>query len=165
METKELDNLSRDELFEMLKANCKSNTRVNFLFILIALFFLILVLIWCRPAFFKASIIYHILFLTVFGCMVGFSIMYNYRLHKRIDTIETPDQLLNLLESKQRFENIQGFVAFLLLIVYDIVAGFDYRVAIGCAAGGLLYYLMNGTFVSHREIKLLEEVRDFVDKE
>lgn len=131
METKELDNLSRTELFELFKAKCKSNAKRGICIGLIVLLSVVYILFtnWQRPDDTKSIIFF--IFQIVIGCISGWAVLNNYLLLKRIDNLDTPDQLLYHLEKTHRYNLICLFFLFFLLagfssgvqILIDYVSG------------------------------------------
>ena len=126
METKELDNLSRTELFELFKAKCKSNAKRGICIGLIVLLSVVYILFtnWQRPDDTKSIIFF--IFQIVIGCISGWAVLNNYLLLKRIDNLDTPDQLLYHLEKTHRYNLIGLFVLFIFFTGWFFVRGSDF---------------------------------------
>ena len=128
MKTKELDELNRDELFKVLKGKCKSRAQREVYGGPIALILVIGFIIYLtqRPDYTGnlMDVIVYSFFVLVNCCLIGWIIQYNYKFKKRIDDIETPDQLLDCYEKKRRNDRIVSYVgtsAFLPVWIYPLV--------------------------------------------
>ena len=142
METNESDNLSRDELFEVLKD--KSRTSAS-----------------------SFQNITFIIFIILICCMEGWSLLYNYRFKKMIDTIETPDQLLYCYEKKKRYENLFGFSALIIMAAFTILTDWKngYWIVLAAAVGSIIYYIKNGSYLSRKETKIVKQLQELIKKE
>ena len=60
----------------------------------------------------------------VIGCYAGYSILHNYRFKKKIDNLNTPNELLSLFKKNSKIEIILGSAAWLLFIIDSIVEGY-----------------------------------------
>ena len=120
METKELDNLNRGELFKELKGKCKSRTKIG-LYGWLALLFLLLLLV-----FLEVNISYKLnqnlqhreitLYIeeALFICAFCWYSLNNYRFLQKIDGLDSPDQLLHFYEKKLKNERGPFFLFQLL---------------------------------------------------
>lgn len=167
METKELDNLSRTELFEELKGKCKSNAKRDFYGGLLLLILAILYLLYpIRESPDETiSMIYYI-FWTVMGCASAWEALYNYRLLKKIDNLDTPDELLYRFEKKHRYNIIIFIAAWIILFIYIAMTGFDYvYLAIWIVATVVIlfcFYKNHGWYGNEKEI--IKQLQELVDK-
>ena len=127
METKELDNLSRTELFEVLKGKCKSNAKRDFYGGLMFLSLAILYLLFPNwEGLDESNPMIYFIFWIGFGCSSVWEAIYNYRLLKKIDNIDTPDELLYRIEKKHRYNIILFIAVWILLFIYTAMTGFNY---------------------------------------
>ena len=126
METKELDNLNRGELFKELKSKCKSRTKIG-LYGWLALLFLLLLLVFLEVSIsfklFKnlqhreiTLYIEEVLFICAF-CWYSLN---NYRFLRKIDGLDSPDQLLHFYEKKLKNERGPFFLFQFGLLCYII---------------------------------------------
>ena len=166
METKEMDNLSQTELFEELKGKCKSNAKRDFygglLLFIVAILYLLFP-IRERPDE-TISMIYYIIWIVI-GCASVWDALYNYRLLKKIDNLDTPDELLYHFEKKYRYNNIIFIAVWILLFIYIAMTGFVYvELAIWIVATVVIlfcFYKNHGWFGKEKEIiKQLQELID-----
>ncbi len=125
MKPAENGNINRYEMFEMLARKCKSRGVVS---ICIGLLFLILtvgIIIFIlkyhpeRPYCDEEDVICFLISFTVIGCALVSSIPYDYLYIKKIDSIDTPDQLMCLLKKRNRFEKVCFIVPMLVVIACD----------------------------------------------
>jgi hypothetical protein len=127
MEIKELDNLSRTELFEVLKGKCKSNAKRDFYAGLMFLSLAILYLLFpIRESADESNPMIYFIFWIGYGCLSVWEAIYNYRLLKKIDNLDTPDELLYRIEKKHRYNIIFYIALWILLFIYIAMTGFDY---------------------------------------
>ena len=147
METKELDNLNREELFEMLKGKYKKGVKrsiyMGLILLIIAIAFLIL--FGQRGDFKDLSL----LLWVVIGCGCVWFVLYQYRLQKTLDSIVTPERLLHEFDKNNRITKIGGIVMWVAIVATCfIIAVFkgdmsSWASAIGIALAGLMVYLMD----------------------
>ena len=162
METKDLEIRVKEEL-EMLKDRSKGVPYYSIvtMFVLIAF----LVFISLDPLLYPYQVknTSFIIFIVVLGCIGIGAFLFNYRLYKKLDTIETPDQLLNWFEKKIRVVDITGVVFLIVLIAYFVVCGFkSYFPVIASITALIVYRLYNGSFLSRKEKKILDELKELV---
>ena len=171
METKDLDNLSGDELFEELKKKCKSNAKRDIYGGLLVLF-LILILFFLKGEILDEtkSILFLIIWI-ILGCLSGCAVLYNYLLLKKIDNLDTPEQLLYHFEKKHRYNIIFWAVAWILLISDIIVRGFDsWALTLSIltiwivATVVILFCFYNNLGWYGKEKEILEQLRELVEK-
>jgi Ca2+/Na+ antiporter len=169
METNDLDNLSRDESFEELKGKCKSNAKRDFYGGLMFLIVVILYLLfpnWARLDETK-SILFLIIWILL-CCLSVWAVLYSYLLLRRIDSLDTPDQLLYRFEKKRRYNLLFFIAAWILLLCTDIVIpGFTYEGLIRWIVIGviLLFCFFTNLGWYSKEKEILEELKDLVEKE
>ena len=174
METKELDNLSGDELFEVLKGKCKSKSRVN-ISVGLALFILIIAGIIYRkihPFEYRQGIPYISFFIeyALIGCACGLWALNNYRFLKKSDSLDTPDQLMYWFEKKVRNDRIYFFIC-LSAYLLDLCLCFYTPLWVGLtvfiaffAFGAFLYFKYDNS-IWNSSNKILDQLRELVDKE
>lgn len=113
MGTADIDNLNRRELFETLANKCKSRARKDIYCILIGLIIIIAFFIYFpQNQHVQNSTPHHridvMVYTALFGviCCTGiWLILHDYWYQKRIDTLDTPVQLLECLQKKIRIGN------------------------------------------------------------
>ena len=165
MESAEINNLNRDEMFEMLKAKGKTSTN-NYTYGLLLLLTVILLgmgFLW--PIQELKNEITFLISMILLCCLEGWLLLYNYRFKKKIDTIETPDQLLQCYEKKKRYENIFGFYVLILIALFTINLGWHKGIFLLAAAlGSIIYFFMNGSYLNRKETKIVEQLRKLLEK-
>lgn len=172
METGELYNSNRDELFQTLKGKCKKIAKLDFWGGLICLIITIgfLILIWQRlndPF----NMVYFI-FWAVYFCGAVWMILYNYRFLKKFDNLDTPDQLLYWFEKKNQKDIICWFASMFLVISTNSAIVFkNAGVPTGIIATVLcilvivlLYYGSSGSW-NRRNNDIIEDLQELVEKE
>lgn len=169
METKQISNLSRTELFEALKEKCKSNAKRDIYSGLTALIIALVVFLfhnWQIQDDTKSNI--YILWIVIV-CLSGWTVLHNYLLLSRIDNLNTPDKLLSHIEKKQLY-NLIGFIGFCIffIVIFFVRPGldvFDYvSVAIWTALIVSLIVLYFNGFVGRRDKVIIELLRELVKK-
>lgn len=175
METEELDNLNRNELFDELKGKCKKRSVRVIYEGLITLLLLILVFVFIapQPSQYIIEDYFFIIFIAV-GCAVfGWSFLYNYRFKKNIDMIDTPDQLLCEYEKITRNDKIGAIVLWILVIVGTLIIAIikadmnSLRGSLWIIFAAIIMYLMYRSGINRfyrRENEILEQLRELVDK-
>ena len=126
METEELDYHSRTELLEELKGKCKSHAKRDIyggLFCLIVAILYLFLPIGERPNEI-ITLLFFIIWIVI-SCLSAWAALINYRLLKRIDELDTPDQLLYHLEKRHRYNMIFLAIAWILLLCSDIIVRND----------------------------------------
>ena len=167
METNESDNLSRDELFEVLKDKSRTSASSFQSSIVLLLAAILLGLNYFWPVQGTKDGITFIIFIILICCMEGWSLLYNYRFKKMIDTIETPDQLLYCYEKKKRYENLFGFSALIIMAAFTILTDWKngYWIILAAAVGSIIYYIKNGSYLSCKETKIVKQLQELIKKE
>jgi len=100
-------------------------------------------------------------------CLLGWIILYNYWFFKKIDTHETPDQLLCLVEKKKRINKISGYAAWIILIVCSIIC-VDYGMAWGLTLCALIFILTNnrGNDIDNQSTnEIIKQLQELVDQD
>ena len=168
METKELDNLNRDELFKELKGKCKSVVKRNlYSFIAWILVILLLIFTWQTPD--DSKKIFYFIFWPVLFCFVGWSLLFDLRFLKIVDNLDTPDRLLHWFEKRHRYNYILWLVAGILISVsYLVESGFNFGATVGVVLGigiiAFLFYSTDGPWWYRKEKDIIERLREFVEK-
>ena len=180
MKMEELDNLNRDELFAVIKEKCISRAKREVYLGLVFLVILILFIIWAVKYYPHSSFIQYdpkdgivfLVYLIACFCLGGWIILYNYRLGKKIATLDTPEQLLNCYEKRERHNKIFSYInscVLLLFVTYPLVRGGSTIFLIGVAVLVILFAIFLtsvGIYVgrmNHRD-KLLEKLQDLVEE-
>ena len=173
METKDLDNLSGNEMFETLKAKCKSKSRANIIFGL-ALFILIIAgILYLRsyPLEYRQGIacISLLIEFAIIACASGLWALNNYRFLKKAGSLDTPDQLMYWYEKTIRIDRI---LFFLCLIAYllDLNLSLLTPLWVGLTAFvvlsvvfSLIFFKSDSSFWNSRN-KILEQLQELIDK-
>ena len=177
METKELDNLSRDELCEKIKRKCISRSRVYYYGGIIILIILIASFIYliCRgtilfdDANFSSSI-----FDIILVCMAGWLVLNSYWYKKKIEKIDKPSELLHFFERKSRIDIYFCLALWFALFGVKCVKlfktttiGFEQvLLAIALVALAYLIYVTNKPgSVRARDMEIIKQLQDLIDKE
>ena len=128
METKDLDGMNRNELFEEIKDKCKSKAKISIYITLILLIIVIAYLIdlWQKPHDTKDIVSFILWF--IFACIAGGVALCNYRFKKKVDNPNTPNQVLSWFKKNLRIEIISAIGAWLILIADSIVCGPIYSI-------------------------------------
>lgn len=127
MEQGELDNLNKVEMIEEIKGRCKSRLKSDLyhgmfvLPILIALCLLVLVQI---PHPYSIGAYLEVCVYVFWACVGVWSILFTYRLYKRITVLDTPEGLLFWYEKRMRNDRVFRFLVLAGMLV--------------CMLGGLL---------------------------
>ena len=175
METKELDDLNREELFEMLKGKYKSGVKRSMYMGLIFLIIAIACLIFLGQRIDFKDI--SLLLWVVIGCDCVWLILYQYRSQKIIDSIVTPERLLHEFDKNNRITKISRIVMWVALVVTCfIIAIFkgdmgSWALAIAFALSGLMVYITDCGNIGgqtrrarEREEEFREQLQELVDK-
>ena len=140
METNTLDNFSRDEKFELIKAECRSQDKKGLWAWAFALFLFLIIAVVVVLA--KVRIIYLCMLLPFGVLFVWSAVSYYWFLH-RLDSLDTPEQLLHSFHKKlsnQRnasYLQILGLVGLLMYPIPDI-----------CRDGEWLWLILPITFLA-----------------
>ena len=177
METKELDNLNRDELFEKIKRKCISRARVDFfggIIILIILIALFIYLISRGTILFDDANFFSSIFAITLVCMAGWLVLYSYWYKKKIEKIDKPSELLHYFGKKSRIFTI--FCLVLCFAVFGVkfvnyfrttTIGFEHvLLAIAFVVLVYLIYVTNKPgSVRARDMEIIKQLQDLIDKE
>lgn len=125
MKQAELENLSKDELFEVMKRKCKSRAKLNFwggVTIIILVIITMIVSLIHNKGFqnIQFSQIVAFIFLSILVCIGVWSVLNNYRFLKRQGSLDTPDQLLYWYHKKVKNDVNISFVSKLLFLGFII---------------------------------------------
>lgn len=168
METKELDNLSRTELFEVLKGKCKSIAKRDFYCWLICCCILVIPFFFTKIRLDCPKNIFLFSFLIVIVCLGGWLTLFSYRFLKKSDNFDSPNQLLSWFKKKHRFSMILWVVSCIGLIgTYFSAYGLNFEAYLGAGiviviialvfyTGGPLWYL--------KEQHIIERLQELIEK-
>ena len=184
MEQMDLDNLSKDEMFKVIKDKCKSRARVH---IYIGLAVLLLLVAFMIESIFyfrgshhlKPTQIIAFVSLVILTCFVAWLLLNNYRFLKKIGSLDNPDQLLYRYEKKLRNERLLYFIS-ILLFLFDQTYSFIYHsrddgtlfftlfIIIALVAFIAIYWyngLKDETFkFSRRDVEIIERLQELTEK-
>ena len=172
MKPQELENLSREELFEVLKGKCKSKSRVNFYVGLALLFFMIVSLIFVETQEENKDGMDHIILLiggALIFCAAGWLVMNNYRFLKRAVNLDTPDQLLYWYDKKIRYDRITNYLV-MLACLCPIWRGANPTLLTGLIilvafiVFSIIMYKTVEPIVSNRDQEIIRQLQKLVDK-
>lgn len=168
METKELDNLNRDQLFEDLKGKCKSIVKRD-LSGIIAFFIAILLLVYTEQRTDEPKDICYYIFWIFFFCMGVCSVLFDVQFLKKVGKQDTPDWLLHCFEKNHRYRMIIWLVTLIVLFAY-ILVDFDFHWAaivsevLVIVIFALLFYYGDGLWWYRNEKDVIEQLRELVEK-
>jgi len=164
METESLDILSREELFKRLKAKSKTSSSVNIWIIITVLIVVALACFGLNKS--GNNVIPYIIFFILIACVAGWDILDNYRFKKKIDSIDTPDQLLDCWKKRKRCTVILVLLQIIIIIALSLVVDGNWNywgISTLVVAAGIYYFLNKGSFLSGREMKIIEQLQELVD--
>lgn len=166
METIELDNLNKGELFEELKGKCKSRANITIGGILIVLLAGIWVMIdvWQKLDDTKDNI--SLILCISIGCLAVWSFLYFYQYKKKIGSLTTPDQLLYLFKKSNRVEIITASAVWVLIILETFVSG-NIRTSILMLVAFvvvLVITIRRWGYWYRRGYEITEQLQELVDK-
>ena len=95
METNDLGGINQDELFEEIKDKCKSRAKGSIYITLIILIMAIAYLIYLGQRLYDTKHIISFILWFIFGCIAGGIALHNYWFKKKIDNLNTPNQVLS----------------------------------------------------------------------
>ena len=176
MKQEETGNLSRDELFEKIKRKCISRARVDFYGGLI--FFIIFIASFILPIYrgkglFDDANFFSSIIAIAFVCMMGCVVLYSYWNKKKIEKMDNPSQFLHYYENKSQILIIITLVLCLIWLgmkFADFIktATFDFEhvlLAIVFVASAYLFFQIYKTSsVNFRDMEIIEQLRDLIDK-
>ena len=168
METNTLNNENRNELFEELKGKCKSMLKRDLYESIILILFIPLLFFTAQKLDDPKNIIYFMLWITIF-CFGGWLLLFNYRSFKNIDSLDTPERLLHWFEKVHRYRMITWFVGGICIFGIMLVgAGFNIGAIMGVAlAIGIIalgYYYSDGPWWYRKDMDIIEQLRELVEK-
>ncbi len=118
METKEFDNLSKEELFQVIKEKCKSVLKRDLYGGIIVLVLVILLLVFTWQRLDASKDISFFMFWIVFVCYWGWLLLNDYRFLKKVDSVDTPERLLYSFEKKHHYNSIGWIVACIFSLLH-----------------------------------------------
>lgn len=168
METNTLNNENRKELFEELKGKCKSMLKRDLYGFIVLILFIPLLFLTGQKLGEPKNIIYFILWIAIF-CFGGWSLLYDYRSLKNIDSLDTPERLLHWFEKVHRYRMIFWIVGCVCIFGIMLVgAGFDIWAIMGVALAigimALLFYSSGGPWWYRKDMDIIEQLRELVEK-
>jgi len=172
METNELDNIGKKELFKQLKDKCKSRAKRDNYIILI---FLVIVIL-----FIGYFIIYKngakdigLMVLVPIVLELGWIVLFNCRYQKRVDGIASPDQLLYEYDKNKRIVRYSSTVCWILMIIAGFIIAIvrdddaSWASAISIMIAGVVMSLMEysgiNTRAKEKEQEFREQLQELVD--
>ncbi len=169
METNTLDSESRSERFELIKAECRSQAKLRlWIFaaaLLIPMFLFIGVVVVAQ----NRLRLTPLCLALVFGVSFLWSIVIDYRFLKRLDNLNTPEELLHCFEKKLSNQRNSTYLASLGLVGL-IIDPFEWMwVTLTFAAvvvAFLIYSYFKGDYVqykSSREDEILSRLEELVE--
>ena len=169
METKESDNLNRDQLLEELKAKCKSIVKRDLLLGIIVWIIVILLLIFTWQRLDNPKNIFYIIFWIIIVCFGGWLLLFDFRFLKKVDNLDTPNRLLYWFEKKHRYNFIGWLVSMVFILGgYILEAGFDFGAIVGVVlAIGIiasLFYYGDGPWWYRKDNDIIEQLRELGEK-
>ena len=168
METNTLNNQTRNELFEELKGKCKSIVKRDLYESIILILFIPLLFFTAQKLGDPKNIIYFMLWITIF-CFGVWSLLYDYRSLKNFDSLDTPERLLHWFEKVHRYRMITWFVGGICIFGIMLVgAGFNIGAIMGVALAigiiALLFYYSDGPWWYRKDMDIIEQLRELVEK-
>ena len=169
METQELENLNRTDLFEELKDKCKSIVKRDLYCGLVAWFLVILLLIFAGVRLYNPkNMLYTILWIVLVSLAVGL-FLYDCWFLKKVGNFDTPDRLLYCFEKKHRYNLIAWLFSLVFIIGIPFVGrGIDYGLIIGMAIATvitvIIMYYSGGPLWYRKEKDIIEQLRELTDK-
>ena len=185
MERMELDNHSNNTLFEEIKDKCKSRTKVNIYSGLAVILFLILMIILGINYNQGIHNLRHIqivstVILVCLSLVVVWLILNNFRFLRKVDGLDTPEQLLYWYKKKITNERLLYFISVCALLCDQIYSSFSYcredptflivslPLAIAVIAFISAYWyrgLKDETFKFYRkDVEILEQLQELTEK-
>lgn len=172
METNTLDNFSRDEKFELIKAECRSQDKKGLWAWAFALFLFLIIAVVVVLG--KVRIIYICMILPFGVSFVWSAVNYYWFLH-RLDSLDTPEQLLHSFHkrlSNQRnasYLQMLGLVGLFMSPIPDIYSDGEWLWLIFpiTILAFLIYSYFKGDYVQYktsRDEEILSRLEDLVGK-
>ena len=168
METKELESLNRDELFEELKGKCKSIVKRDLYGVIVLILVIPLLFFSLQKLGDPKNIIYFISWITIF-CYGVWLLLFDYRSLKNFDSLDTPERLLHWFEKKHRYRMITWFIGGIFLsVIFIVESWFKIGAIVGVALAigiiALLFYYGDGPWWYRKDMDIIEQLRELVEK-
>jgi Na+/melibiose symporter-like transporter len=168
METNTLNNENRNELFEELKGKCKSIVKRDLYGSIVLILVIPLLFFTLQKLGDPKNIIYFMLWITIF-CFGVWSLLYDYRSLKNLGSLDTPERLLHWFEKVHRYRMITWFVGGICIFGIMLVgAGFNIGAIMGVALAigiiALLFYYSDGPWWYRKDMDIIEQLRELVEK-
>ena len=168
METNTLNNHTRNELFEELKGKCKSIVKRDLYESIILILFIPLLFFTAQKLGDPKNIIYFMLWITIF-CYGVWLLLFDYRSLKNLGSLDTPERLLHWFEKVHRYRMITWFVGGICIFGIMLVgAGFNIGAIMGVALAigiiALLFYYSDGPWWYRKDMDIIEQLRELVEK-
>lgn len=179
MKEEEIGNLNNSELFEQIKAKCLSKPRIDFYSGLIILILIIAFMAYIGVTAYPYSVndVIFLVFYAVMACIGVWLVLYSYRLKMRINSLDTPDQLLYWYKKSIRVDRMFSLVCGLALIISQICHAYlgeggniDYKsfftlIVLTVAFVLLFNYLyMNSGIVKDKEMDIIDRLEDLIEQ-
>lgn len=174
MKREETGNLSRDELFEKIKRKCVSRSRIDFYGGLAILIIMIVSFISHGTATFDGTSILGLIFAIALACMAGGLVLYSYWYQKKIEKTDNPSQLLHFYEKRSQRLIIFCLFGWLVWLGVKFVdfyrtARFDFEdvllAIVFVASVFLIFEFFKPGTVNFRDMEIIEQLQDLIDKE
>ena len=168
METNTLNNQTRNELFEELKGKCKSIVKRDLYESIILILFIPLLKKKKKKLGDPKNIFYFMLWITIFFFFFWL-LMFDYRSLKNLGSLDTPERLLHWFEKVHRYRMITWFVGGICIFGIMLVgAGFNIGAIMGVALAigiiALLFYYSDGPWWYRKDMDIIEQLRELVEK-
>jgi hypothetical protein len=102
----------------------------------------------------------------VIGCIAGWFGLYNYRFKKKIDDLETPEQLLSWFRKNSLIEKIAGNASWLLIIVESVIHVNLFSIIEAVAAFVIILVLTIKSYGPwyRKEKEIIEQLQELIEK-
>lgn len=174
METTTIDSRSKKRMFEEIKDKCKSRARASIFAYLISMLIVIVTIIFLERTLDPHEIKDIITFIVsiILLCMSGLFALLGYRFYKKIDSLDTPEQLLQNYKKKNRNLKILLLVFWLVLIgerfaksVTDVKKLYECVLLgiVALAAVYLMFVIYTNDNLSRKDKEIIEQLHDLID--
>ena len=168
METNTLNNENRNELFEELKGKCKSIVKRDLYGSIVLILVIPLLFFTLQKLGDPKNIFYFISWITIF-CYGVWLLLFDYRSLKNLGSLDTPERLLHWFEKVHRYRMITWFVGGICIFGIMLVgAGFNIGAIMGVALAigiiALLFYYSDGPWWYRKDMDIIEQLRELVEK-
>ena len=169
MKSEELDNLNRDELFQLLKGKCKSKAWKEVCCGLIII--IMMIMLWAKHD--DITDMSSFIFSIIIACLAGWWIVFNFWFQNKIGNLDTPDRLLYYYKKKSKNNRIICLVAALGWILTLFVGWFgsvrlNYEYVllsiVFVASVCLMYSIYKPGFRDSADIEIIEKLQN-LDKD